>query len=327
MDALQTLIARLVSPLFYPFLADQRIHVLYLASALGLALAVFLTSRAAGAHGGLRGFLRFCFPKAVYRHPSAQVDYLYFLINRAGTAVLLAPMLIGAASVSAVLRPLMDALWGPAAAGAHPGTPAIAALTVAALLAMDLGLFVSHYLQHKVPLLWEFHKVHHSAEVMTPITVYRMHPVDDLLSGTFVGLLTGLVHAVFMHIYGAAGVEFTVFKLNLGVFLFYLLGYNLRHSHIWLAYPGWLSHLLISPAQHQIHHSDAPRHFDRNIGFIFAFWDWFAGTLYVPRGREDIRYGLYAGEHRDYDSVWKLYALPFRKCAVLLRRNARERSA
>jgi len=327
MDALQTLIARIVSPLFYPFLTDQRIHVLYLGSALGLALLVFLTRRASAANGELGGFLRFCFPKEVYRHPSAQVDFLYFLINRAGTAVLLAPMLIGAASVSAVLRPLMDTLWGPAAAGAGPGALAVGLLTVTGLLAMDLGLFVAHYLQHKVPLLWEFHKVHHSAEVMTPITVYRMHPVDDLLSGTFVGLLTGLVHAVFMHVYGAAGAEFTVLKLNLGVFLFYLFGYNLRHSHIWLPYPGWLSHLLISPAQHQVHHSDAPRHFDRNIGFIFAFWDWLAGTLYVPRGREDIRYGLYAGEHRDYDSVWKLYALPFQKVAALLRRDARERSA
>lgn len=327
MDPLQTLIARVISPLFYPLLPDQRIHVLYVGSALVLALLVFLSGRAIGARGGLRGFLRFCFPKEVYRHPSAQVDYLFFLINRAGTAVLLAPMLIGAASVSAVLRPMMDSLWGPAAADAAPGALGIGLLTAAALLAMDLGLFIAHYLQHKVPLLWEFHKVHHSAEVMTPITVYRMHPVDDLLSGTVVGLLTGLVHAVFMHVYGVAGAEFTVFKLNLGVFLFYLFGYNLRHSHIWLAYPGWLAHLLISPAQHQIHHSDAPRHFDRNLGFIFAFWDWLAGTLYVPRGREEIRYGLYAGEHRDYDSVWKLYVLPFRKCAALLRRDVRERGA
>lgn len=327
MDALETLIARLVSPLFYPFLTDQRIHVLYLGSALVLALLVFLIRRRAGRLGGLRGFLRFCFPKEVYRHPSAQVDYLYFLINRAGTAALLAPMLIGAASVSSVLRSLMDTLWGPAAAGAPAGALAIGLLTVAALLAMDLGLFVAHYLQHKVPLLWEFHKVHHSAEVMTPITVYRMHPVDDLLSGTLVGLLTGLVYATFAHFYGAAGAEFSVLKLNLGVFLFYLFGYNLRHSHIWLPYPAWLSHILISPAQHQIHHSDAPRHFDRNFGFIFAFWDWHARTLYVPRGREDIRYGLHAGEHRDYDSVWRLYVLPFRKCAALLRRHPRERSA
>jgi len=326
MDALQTLIAKIVSPLFYPFLPDQRVHVLYLGSALGLALLVFLAVRPAGGYGGLRGFLRFCFPKAVYRHPSAQVDYLYFLVNRAGTALLFAPMLIGAASVSAALTPLMDAFWGPAAA-AQPGALALALLTAAALLAMDLGLFCAHYMQHKVPLLWEFHKVHHSAEVMTPITVYRMHPVDDLLSGSLVGLVTGVVHAVFMHRFGAAGAEFTVLKLNLGVFLFYLFGYNLRHSHIWLPYPGWLSHLLISPAQHQIHHSDAPRHFDRNLGFIFAFWDWSAGTLYVPRGREDIRYGLYAGEHRDYDSVWKLYALPFRKAAALLRADERERRA
>jgi sterol desaturase/sphingolipid hydroxylase (fatty acid hydroxylase superfamily) len=166
-----------------------------------------------------------------------------------------------------------------------------------------------------VPVLWEFHKVHHSAEVLTPITAYRMHPVDDLLSGTLSGLLAGAMHGVFDHLFaGNAGI-FAVMGVNAGVFAFYLAGYNLRHSHVWLAYPGWLSHFLISPAQHQVHHSLDPRHFDKNMGFIFACWDWAARTLYVPREREELSFGLDGNEHRDFDGVLTLYILPVKNAA------------
>ena len=79
----------------------------------------------------------------------------------------------------------------------------------------------------------------------------------------------------------------------------------------------------MSPAQHQIHHSADPRHYDRNMGLVFAFWDWLAGTLYVPEGREEVRFGLADGEHREYDSVGRLYGLPFVKAARRFRAAGR----
>ena len=81
-------------------------------------------------------------------------------------------------------------------------------------------------------------------------------------------------------------------NLNLITFTFYLVGYNLRHSHIWVAYPQWISHILISPAMHQIHHSAERRHFDKNLGYHLAIWDRLAGTLYIPEGRETFALGI-----------------------------------
>ena len=49
---------------------------------------------------------------------------------------------------------------------------------------MDAALWFTHWLFHVVPELWEFHKVHHSAEVMTPITAARMHPVEEIVDQT-----------------------------------------------------------------------------------------------------------------------------------------------
>lgn len=319
MDEFYSLIAKFIAPLFYPLFGNQRIYFGYLASALLLAGFVYWTTRARQSGWSVKGFLAYCFPKSVYGHRSAIVDYWYFVINKASFALFLAPLVVSAAVISDLTLDTARALWGIESLGFAAGLMPGILLTLASILAFDAGIFCAHYLQHKVPLLWEFHKVHHSAEVMTPITVYRMHPVDDLLSGAFVGVLTGVMHGAFGFLYAEGAESITVFELNLFLFLFYVFGYNLRHSHIWLAYPRWVSHIFVSPAQHQVHHSKDPRHFDKNIGFMFAFWDYFAGTLYVPEAKEQIEYGLYGDEHKAFDSVWNLYVLPFKNVAARFR--------
>jgi signal transduction histidine kinase len=109
--------------------------------------------------------------------------------------------------------------------------------------------------------------------------------------------------------------------VNAVVFLFYLLGVHLRHSHVWLAYPPAVSQLLISPAMHQIHHSTRVEHYDKNFGLVFSVWDRLFGTLYVPETKLELTFGLGADEEKEFSSVARLYVLPFRKAAALLRRS------
>src|SRR5260370_139515 len=89
---------------------------------------------------------------------------------------------------------------------------------------------------------------------------------------------------------------------------------HLRHSHMWIAFTGLAGRLFQSPAHHQIHHSDQPRHFNKNLGFALAVWDWLFGTLYVPEQYEKITFGVGA-EHVRFDTVLKTFALPFRYSA------------
>jgi len=325
MEQLSNLLNSLAAPFLIPFSPDQRIYVVYLVMALALAYLVYAAARDRGDAEAQGGFWRQAFAKRIYAHRSAWTDYKFFLVNKLAYPLLFAPLVLGTAATAKWSGALMAAIWGPEGPGFESGPASLAVMTVTLLLALDFGVFITHYLQHKVPALWEFHKVHHSAEVLTPITAYRMHPVDTLFSTSVSGGLTGALHGVFAYLFADVPGVVAVFGLNVGVFVFYLLGYNLRHSHVWLPYPAGLSHLLISPAQHQIHHSDAPRHFDKNLGFIFAFWDWIAGTLYVPRAKEALNFGLYQGEHRAYDGVIALYLLPFRR--LFARSLDRERRA
>ena len=327
MEPLWELAVRLGAPVFNLLLPGSRIFLPYLAGAFLLAFLVYL-ARAAEAPGpaeGVRhGFLDFCFTRRIYAHRSALVDYRFYAANSLLKAFGLVPVLVGVPLVAEVTAGWLAALApaGPSTVGAAPATAGLPVgplvqfgYTLALLVALDGGLFVAHYLQHRVPVLWEFHKVHHSAQVLTPITLYRMHPVDDILAGTSTALAMGAVVGAFNWRYGGDVAEFLVAGLNPGLFLFYLLGYNLRHSHIWLAYPRWLSGLLISPAQHQIHHSSAAVHFNKNLGFIFSFWDRMAGTLHLPTKPEPITFGLGGGQDDQYDGVIALYTLPFRKAA------------
>ena len=291
-------------------LADplRRIYWLYLLSALVIAGAIFAYRRGARDHGLLRGFLAYVAPTQVFGHRSARLDYWFFYLNTAVFGLILAPLL-AAPTVAAFVAHMLGGA-ASAAASAAPWSWS-AALTVATLLAMDLALYIGHYLQHKIPLLWEFHKVHHSAEVLTPITAFRVHPVDDLLTLSLTALFTGVVQGLFHVAVGTGIGDMRVLGVNVLLFAWYVFGFHLRHSHVWLAYPAWLSRILVSPAQHQIHHSSAPRHFDKNMGFIFAFWDALGGTLYVPKAREELTYGLYGGESGGFASVSALFIRPF----------------
>ena len=113
-------------------------------------------------------------------------------------------------------------------------------------------------------------------------TVYRVHPVESFLYGLRGTLSTGLVTGFLSGFWNIAKLRYP-WRDAIGI-TFNALGANLRHSHVWLSY-GPLEKILISPAQHQIHHSNHPEHFDKNFGICLSIWD-ILGKSWVPSGRE-----------------------------------------
>ena len=67
--------------------------------------------------------------------------------------------------------------------------------TLVLFVAWDLSRFALHWALHRFETLWQFHQVHHSAEVLTPFTLYRSHPVESLLYGLRGVVVTGVVTA------------------------------------------------------------------------------------------------------------------------------------
>ena len=287
-----------------PFLRPQSdFHWVFLAGFVATAFAVWLVRR--GEAGG-QGFLAFLFPREIWRQASPLVDLKLLLANGLFTLYF--------AQIDVAVRGVaVDGLtrWlGPSPALDAGGLALLAFGTLALGLAGDLGMYLGHRLMHRVPVLWEFHKVHHSAPVLVPFTALRQHPLDIMVNGFAIAVVVGLVGGV-VHYLSPGFASFDVNRHNAVEFLFILTFLHFRHSHIWIDWGPLLGRVLISPAQHQIHHSADPAHYGRNFGVIFALWDWMFGTLYCPRGRELLTFGLGPETERQFRTLRHAYVMPF----------------
>jgi len=230
-------------------------------------------------------------PKAVWTHPSTRVDIKVALFNAAITASgALSAILITPLVTFAVVAQL-SGLTGYGISDESGLMRSIFA-GIILFLVQDFCRYWNHYLHHEQRFLWPFHAVHHSAEVMTPITFLRAHPMYSVLQILVISALVGIAQGIILFaLVGTIDIK-VIYASTMAFNAYVFFGGHLRHSHIWISYGRTLEHILISPAQHQIHHSSDVKHHDCNYGEIFAIWDWMFGTLYVPDGYEDLNYGL-----------------------------------
>ena len=141
----------------------------------------------------LRGFVRSIFPRRIVLHPSSLVDIRLWLMNGVVLASAYGMLSGGLFFWRDAFDAALTHAFGPRPPAACPIAVVLALATVLQVLAYELAYWLSHYALHKVPALWEFHKVHHSAEAMTIFTELRQHPVELLLVVNLVGFSTGLV--------------------------------------------------------------------------------------------------------------------------------------
>ena len=327
-DLWQQLRASAFEPIRHFIDPEERVFVLYLGSGLLCALIVFALARRRDPAGTPRRLIAYLLPRRIYLHPSAIADYKFFLVDRILSFLAVPYFVVLSVTVAGPFFRLLETMFGPATTSVlHPGFATTLIITLGSVLAIDLALWWIHYLHHRIPVLWEFHKVHHSAEVMTPLTAYRMHPVEVVLNLNLTGAVNGVTFAIFQYLTANSVSMFLVAGVDIVSFLFYVVGFNLRHSHIPMAYPRALSHLFVSPWMHQVHHSLEKRHLDKNMGFIFAFWDWLFGTLYIPARGETFTIGLDSGEAPKFHKLLALYLLPFRNIVSRLSDGAAAKSS
>ncbi|PUB16404.1 sterol desaturase family protein [Yoonia sediminilitoris] len=298
-----------------PFDPSGRLYVIYIAGGLAFAFWVYLRRKTKTADDS---FLAFLLPRSVWSHPSAWLDFKFFLVNQF-TGKLLYVGLTGATMAFAFgVTTGGDSLVDAIRTSEVPGLAdiLISLLYMVVIIAItDFTAFYLHYLQHKIPLLWEFHKVHHSPEVMHPISNFREHPFDNVAYALGIGAVYGVVMGGVSATLGYLPNMPVVLGVPLLVFLFNLGGYHLRHSHIWLRWPGKWSMIFPSPAHHHVHHSCHPDHLDKNFAFMFPLWDVLFKTYHMPEDARDVKFGIYGMEESEYNSVWKLYSIPFRNIA------------
>jgi sterol desaturase/sphingolipid hydroxylase (fatty acid hydroxylase superfamily) len=280
------------------FLANFTPASAYGAPALGGALALSVLyyagrRQARGRRMSAQGFVRSIFPRRILLHPSSLIDMRLWALNGVAFTSAYGMLGLGLFFWRDALVAGLTHEFGPRAPLVWPAWIVLTLATVLQILAYELAYWSAHYAFHKIPALWEFHKVHHSAEVMTTLTELRQHPVEIIAFMNWIGLATGVVFGVMTYVFGPGMRPFTLLNGNILTMAFLLTYGHLRHSHMWIAFTGIAGRILQSPAHHQIHHSVSPAHFDKNLGFALALWDWAFGTLVIPaKAREAIVFGV-----------------------------------
>lgn len=291
LEAITDIPKRLMQVLLMP---DSEYSLLSLLTALIIAAHFFSwRRRKAGRPVVLAVIARALFPRRLLRSRSTRADLKYFVLNVLFLGTLLGWAIISSVWVSSAVNGWLVSSFGAQSPTTLPTWAVVVVATVLLFIAFEFAYWFEHALSHAVPLLWEFHKVHHSAEILTPITNARIHPVNALMFMNMVALCVGSMRGVLDFVFGMPVQPLTVVHTNVMFVAFTFLVTHLQHSHVWIAFTGIWGRLLLSPAHHQIHHSTDPRHFNKNFGSSLAIFDWLFGTLYVPsREREALKFGV-----------------------------------
>ena len=258
---------------------------------------------------------RVFFSKKYWINQSTKTDLKYFFIN-CGVKSILAMLFVGAQLIVTMsIAFTLQQNFGSVNPIDLPWILIASIFTLIFFVVEDLSRFLLHRAMHLIPFLWEYHKIHHSAEVLTPLTVHRVHPIEMCLYYVRGILVFGIVSGVFVYIFGNKLSALDILGVDALGFLFNMIAANLRHSHIWLSF-GRLEKIFISPAQHQIHHSSAVEHHDTNFGTCFALWDrlcdsWIAAGLTPKR----LRFGISEGSAVNEGKRQKITS-PKKRCEI-----------
>jgi sterol desaturase/sphingolipid hydroxylase (fatty acid hydroxylase superfamily) len=188
--------------------------------------------------------------------------------------------------------------WGLLNNFALPGW--LAAL--AAVIALDLAIYLQHVMFHAVPALWRLHRVHHADLDFDVTTGGRFHPIEILLSM--------LIKFAVIVALGAPALAVLVFEV--------LLNATSMFNHSNIRMPEHLDRALrlfvVTPDMHRVHHSVEDDETNSNFGFNLPWWDRLLGTYKdQPRaGHQGVVIGIRTfRESRLCSHLLGMLAMPF----------------
>ena len=261
-----------------------------------------------GSNKSIKGFFVYSLPKELWSHPSCRLDYAFAVINRIIEPVTIGVVLITTSTVSFGTHRLLVTTLGQHAEGKTHILTWIA-LTFVVIMVRDFFVWYSHYLEHKIPMLWQIHACHHSAEFLNPLSNRRHHPLQLVWEGGISNVAAGITLAVFSYMLNVSILDTALLGVDAYFVCDVLSFYQLRHSHIPLHYGKWEKWFL-SPSMHQLHHSVEAKYWDKNFGLFTAIWDRVFNTLNIRPVGYEYRQGVQPQHQRDYDTVSKLYFTP-----------------
>lgn len=170
---------------------------------------------------------------------------------------------------------------------------------VASVVAMDLVFYGVHRANHAVPVLWRFHRAHHSDLDLDVTTALRFHPGEVLIST--------LIKLPAIWVLGVSPLGLVSFEIGL------LAAAQFQHSNLRVPepYETIVRRILVTPNMHRIHHSTVRGEHNSNFSTILSVWDRLLGTYHMNVRQEDIRIGLLEYQDPRAVSLPRVVWMPF----------------
>ena len=166
------------------------------------------------------------------------------------------------------------------------------------LVMLDGWMYLWHRANHGIPLLWRFHRVHHSDRNMDVTTATRFH-IGEHFGASILRL-----------------VLIPVLGLDLWTLVIYhamvLAVTQFHHADISLGrWDCWLRWLIVTPDMHKVHHSDEKCETDANFSTVLSLWDRLAATFRMRDDPHTIHFGLPEYTAPWWQTWWALWVAPF----------------
>jgi sterol desaturase/sphingolipid hydroxylase (fatty acid hydroxylase superfamily) len=175
--------------------------------------------------------------------------------------------------------------------------PAVSAAI--ALLLLDYTLWIWHWLNHRVPLLWRFHLVHHIDRDLDSSTALRFHFGEHALSVGYRALQVVLI--------GASAFDVWLWHTILFASILF------HHANVELPerVERWLVRFVVTPRMHGIHHSNRREETNSNWSSLLTVWDALHRTLLLAVPQSSIVIGVPAYPAEKDVTVGRIQILPF----------------
>jgi sterol desaturase/sphingolipid hydroxylase (fatty acid hydroxylase superfamily) len=133
-------------------------------------------------------------------------------------------------------------------------------------IAIDFSIYVTHYLMHRIPFLWNWHRFHHLAEDFCVLTTARFALGETL----FGAMIRAIIITAILGLPDYATIKALV--------VIKLLFEWLHHSNLPWDY-GRMGIIFVSPRFHRFHHSKLVCDYGKNYAGDLAVWDYLFGTV------------------------------------------------
>lgn len=170
---------------------------------------------------------------------------------------------------------------------------------IIAILLLDLWTYFWHRMNHRIPFLWRFHKVHHSDPEMDVTTAFRFHLGEIFISSILRVILLMAIGAELWHLALYEALMFPVVQFH--------------HANIGLPHSvdRMLRVFIVTPSMHKIHHSDYQPETDSNYTSLLSIWDRMFGSYRMREEFKTLKLGLKGYKSPSQQTMVKLLKSPF----------------